>query len=258
MSKLPKSHVFFDLSDYGRPIARVIAKNLKNSSFTSIHITISFIISGLISVYYLLNENYWLSSIFLILKSILDAADGELARVKNQPSYTGRYLDSIADIILNALILTSIWYITKTNFWIFIFSFLGLQLQGTLYNFYYTILRNKLGGDTTSRIYENNPPKALKGENQRNVDLLFALYQLLYSPFDKLIYNFESNAIDIRSIPNWFMTCISTFGLGFQLLIISVMLISNMINLILPFFLIYSIMIVVFVLIRKNLLNLKT
>ena len=38
---------------------------------------------------------------FIILKSIIDAADGELARVKQTPSYAGRYLDSVFDIILN-------------------------------------------------------------------------------------------------------------------------------------------------------------
>ena len=40
---------------------------------------------------------------FIILKSIIDAADGELARIKKTPSYTGRYLDSIFDIILNLI-----------------------------------------------------------------------------------------------------------------------------------------------------------
>ena len=44
---------------------------------------------------------YWLAAFFLIFKSILDAADGELARVKQRPSYTGRYLDSVADIVLD-------------------------------------------------------------------------------------------------------------------------------------------------------------
>jgi len=104
MSKLPKEHKFIDLSDYGRPVAKIIANSLKNTNFTPIHVTIGFIISGLIAIYFILIGYYWFSAFFLILKSILDAADGELARVKNKPSYTGRYLDSVADILLNALI----------------------------------------------------------------------------------------------------------------------------------------------------------
>ena len=105
MSKLPKEHQFIDLSDYGRPVARVIANSLKSTKCTPVDVTIAFVISGLIGVYCILKEFYWLAAFFLILKSVLDAADGELARVKETPSYTGRFLDSVSDIILNFIIL---------------------------------------------------------------------------------------------------------------------------------------------------------
>ena len=116
MSKLPKEHQFTDLSDYGRPIARVIANSLKSTKFTPVDVTIAFVISGLIGVYCIIEGYYWTAAFFLILKSILDAADGELARVKETPSYTGRFLDSVSDIILNFIILTTIGYLTNTHF----------------------------------------------------------------------------------------------------------------------------------------------
>ncbi len=111
MSKLPKAHKFIDLSDYGRPVAKVISTALKDTRFTPIDVTIWFIISGLIAVACILKGYYWFAAFFLIFKSILDAADGELARIKETPSYTGRYLDSVADIILNAIIFLALWYI---------------------------------------------------------------------------------------------------------------------------------------------------
>jgi phosphatidylglycerophosphate synthase len=97
MSKLPKEHKFIDLSDYGRPIARLIANSLKNTSYTPVDVTIWFIISGLIGITCMVFGYYWAAAFFLLFKSVLDAADGELARVKETPSYTGRFLDSIAD-----------------------------------------------------------------------------------------------------------------------------------------------------------------
>jgi hypothetical protein len=251
MSKLPKEHKFIDLSDYGRPIAKVIANSLKNTSFTPIHVTIGFIIAGLIAIYCIIQGHYWLAAFFLIFKSILDAADGELARVKQKPSYTGRYLDSVADIILNALFLISIWYITNTSIWVCILAFIGLQLQGTLYNYYYVILRNRFDGDTTSRVFENETPVALEGEKQKNVNVLFGLYKLLYGAFDNTIYALDNNASKGAVLPNWFMTSVSTFGLGFQLLFIAAMLVLNLKAIILPFFLVYTGMILVFVGIRK-------
>ncbi len=254
MSKLPKEHQFVDLSDYGRPIAKIIAKALKNTAFTPIHVTIAFIISGLIAIVFILEAHYWLAAFFLILKSILDAADGELARVKQKPSYTGRYLDSVADIILNAIIFISIWYVTNSSIWICTLAFLGLQLQGTLYNYYYTILRNKLDGDTTSRVFENKVPFALPGEKQQHVNILFRLYKILYSSFDKVIYALDPRAGYGTMFPKWFMSGISTFGLGFQLLLIAVMLVLGLKAFILSFFLVYTIMVVIFIAIRKFLL----
>jgi phosphatidylglycerophosphate synthase len=251
MSKLPKEHKFIDLSDYGRPVAKVIANSLKNTSATPIHVTISFIISGIIAIYCIIQGYYWSAAFFLILKSILDAADGELARVKQKPSYTGRYLDSVSDIILNALFFISIWYISNSSIWICLLAFLGLQLQGTLYNYYYVILRNKFDGDTTSRVFENKTPIALEGEKQTHVNILFGLYKLFYGVFDNTIYMLDSNANKGKTLPNLLMTSISTFGLGFQLLIIATMLVLNLKDYILPFFLIYTIMVFIFIGIRK-------
>tara|TARA_R110000868_G_scaffold84342_3_gene237827 strand:+ start:1164 stop:1931 length:768 start_codon:yes stop_codon:yes gene_type:complete len=251
MPKLPQENQFVDLSDYGRPFAKIIAQSLKKTSFTPIHITIGFTISGLIAVVCILNQYFWATAFFLILKSILDAADGELARIKKTPSYSGRYLDSISDIILNLLVMIAIWYITNVSIVHTLIAFVGIQLQGTLYNYYYVILRNKWNGDTTSRIFETTTPVAMKGEKQKNVTILFLIYKICYGIFDLIIYKMDKNAVKSERIPNWLMTAISTFGLGFQLLIIAGMLLLDLKNFIIPFFICYSVFILIFISIRK-------
>jgi hypothetical protein len=251
MSKLPKENKFIDLSDYGRPAARVISTALKDTRFTPIHVTIGFIISGLFAAACIIYGYYWMAAFFLIFKSILDAADGELARLKQTPSYTGRYLDSVADIILNAVIFLAIWQITNANIWYTILAFMGIQLQGTLYNYYYVILRNRFNGDTTSRIFEDSTPIALKGEKQKHVNILFRLYKVFYGSFDKTVYFLDQTAPKGKILPKWLMTALSTFGLGFQLLIIAVMLVLGLKEFIIPFFISYSVMVFVFIIIRK-------
>ncbi len=251
MSKLPKENQFLDLSDYGRPIAKLIAQKLKKTAFTPIHLTLGFVVAGLMAIVCLLYQYYWGTVFFLVLKSILDAADGELARVKKTPSHTGRYLDSVSDIILNLLILMTIWYVTNGSLIYTILAFFGLQLQGTLYNYYYVILRNRYNGDTTSRIFEEGAPIAMKGEKQRNVDFLYQLYRMLYGVFDKIIYRLDRKAAESKHLPNWLMTAISTFGLGFQLLVIGLMLVFGLQNYIVPFFIGYSLLIFVFIALRR-------
>jgi len=252
MSKLAAQDKFLDLSDYGRPFGIFFANQLKNTRFTPIHVTLLFGLTGLVAIYCILQNHYFLAGFFIILKSGIDAADGELARIKNTPSYTGRYLDSVFDIILNFLFLMMICYVSKASIWMTILAFICIQLQGTLYNYYYVILRNKsVGGDTTSKIFEYKSPKALPGETQKSVDILFRIYTIVYGTFDKIIHTLDKEAYKVKTFPNWFMTFLSIYGLGFQLLIIAVMLAMNLIEYIVPFFIIYTLFIFVLIGIRK-------
>lgn len=254
MSKLTPENKFLDLSDYGRPIASYFVKKLITSKVTAIHLTCLFGVTGLLAFYFILNGLYYWAGIFLILKSIIDAADGELARLKMTPSYVGRYLDSVFDIILNFLFLGGIAFVTKNSYWEAFLAFFCVQLQGTLYNYYYVILRNNsIGGDATSQIFENKIPKAFVGESQWAVNLLFGLYSLSYGIFDRIIYFLDKKASKSVEFPNWFMTFVSIYGLGFQLLIIAIMLAFNLIAYIIPFFIFYSLLIFVLILIRKYL-----
>jgi hypothetical protein len=65
MPKLPDENRFIDLSDYGRLAARVIANLLKETNFTPIHVTIGFIISGLLAT------NLLIPGVILILLQTL-------------------------------------------------------------------------------------------------------------------------------------------------------------------------------------------
>lgn len=255
MAKLPSEYKFVDVSDYGRFVARWIANAFRNTQITPIHVTSMFIVSGGLAILFILKDQPYWAAFFLILKSILDAADGELARIKCTPSYVGRYYDSIADILLNFLFLLAIGYITQSSFVFIAMAFIGIQLQGTLYNYYYVILRNSVNGDTTSRIFEDSIPIAFPGESQKNVDLFYTMYNHLYIIFDKTIYILDKDAMKSNPFPKWFMTILSSFGLGFQLLIIAILLILKLDIYIIPFFIFYSVFIFVFIGIRRFLLH---
>ena len=254
MAKLPKKYQFLDLSDYGRSAGHWIASKLQHTSFTPIHVTTMFIIVGFVSIGLILSQYYVTAAFFIIIKSILDAADGELSRLKNTPSYVGRYYDSIADLILNFCFLLTFWYISDSSIVYMLIAFFGIQLQGTVYNYYYVILRNSVNGDSTSRIFEDCPPKALKGESQHMVNIFYKIYDILYITFDKIMYLMDKEARDSPPFPKWFMTLISLYGLGFQLLLMSVMLVLNLQVYIIPFFISYTVLVLLFVGLRKFIL----
>lgn len=258
MPKLAVKDKFIDLSDYGRPAAVAIVRLLENKKVTAIHLTLMFGLCGVFAVLAILNGYHILAGLLLILKSILDAADGEMARLKKNPSYVGRYLDSVFDFILNLLIILAVGYVTGQSIWLALAAIVSIQLQGTLYNFYYVILRhNSESGDKTSKIFETETPEAYPGERQKTVNLLYRFYTLFYSVFDKIIYALDRQAPLKKTFPKWFMMFLSIYGLGFQLLIISIMLATGQIDYILPFFVFYSILILFFISFRRNFLPVK-
>ena len=252
MSKLPSEYKFLDLSDYGRPIAKVIANSLRNTSVTPIQVTWWFVLAGLIGVYCILMGYEWGVLFFMFWKSTLDAADGELSRVKQTPSHRGRYLDSIADIALNFLFIMAICFATSGSYILGFIAWFGIQLQGTLYNYYYVILRNKVNGDTTSRIFEREPPTAFPSESQSAVNSYFKVYHTLYGIFDNLVYKLDPKAPTQGISPSWFMTCLSIYGLGFQLLLIGILYVLGLERYIVYTFIALTAVIPLFVMVRPK------
>ena len=94
-------------------------------------------------------------------------------------------------------------------------------------------------------------------ESQKSVDILFNIYTIVYGGFDKIIHALDSDAYKVKTFPNWFMTLVSLYGLGFQLLLLALMLIAKKENLVMPFFISYSVLLVLLIIIRKSLFKAK-
>jgi hypothetical protein len=65
----------------------------------------------------------------------------------------------------------------------------------------------------------------------------------------------DKNASDSPPFPKWFMTLVSMYGLGFQLLFMAAMLAFKLEAYVIPFFIGYSVLILVFVGLRKLVLK---
>jgi len=252
MKKLGEHYRFIDLSDYGRPLSDQIAKTLQNTWVTAIHLTLLFGAVGLLAFYSILGGHFKTALLLLILKSIIDGADGALARLNNQPSFTGRYLDSVFDILLNLILLGGVWYISGIHWLWWAGAFFSMQLQGTLYNYYYVILRNRLsGGDNTSKVFEYKVPEALPGESQYSVNIMYYCYQICYGLFDRIVHALDPHAYQSALPQRWLMTLVSIYGLGFQLLLLGIALIWMPNSWILPGIVGLNIFLPLFILLRK-------
>ena len=176
-----------NLSEWGRPIARVVAKYLEKKPITVIQVTNIHFFLSLFSAW-LIYENYLLTGCFLlVIKGVIDAVDGELARIRERPSHVGRYWDTIADTIGLIAVMWAFgtgldWKIGLTSIMI-----ISILLQYSLFNHFSIRIRMLGSGDLTSRIDERVRPVAQPWENQTTVNFLHALYVVLFSWQDSLI-----------------------------------------------------------------------
>ena len=88
-----------DLSDWGRPIARFFANLLKNTKISVLMVTNFHLLLSIFCAWLILQEYILESCILLVIKGVIDAVDGELARIRERPSHVGRYWDTIADTL---------------------------------------------------------------------------------------------------------------------------------------------------------------
>lgn len=251
MSKLPAANRFLDLSDYSRPLAVWIVESLRDTRVTSIQLTLAFFVAGLGSIACIVTAHYLTAALLLMLKNVLDAADGEMARVRQRPSHTGRYLDSIFDFVVNFGVVVALYVVAGTSPIVAVLAFVSLEFQGTIYNYYYLNQRRVLGGDTTSTVNEFERPHPYPYEKPQIVAVLHSLYLICYGVFDRLMLVLEGDGAINRPLPNWFMTAVSTMGLGFQLLLISLALVLPLADLLLPFLCLYAGVGVLIILVRK-------
>ena len=254
MSYTYKNSVKSSVSDelintyFFRPISYVLVKYIYETPITPNQITL---FSVFISVLACLSLSFFttpftiFAGILILIKNILDCADGQLARTKNQTSREGRFLDSIGDFVssLSIFIGISIFILKTTSnpmmILICLICFICLLIRVSYYVFYSTSYLHLIGKYKDNRLSEEiNKQDANK--NKRTV-LLQKIYLLIYGWQDKLIMIIDSickstyREKDNSFIDNWyknnFALRLSSFlGLGTELTIISFFLLINSIE----------------------------
>ena len=111
------------------------------------------------------------AAVLVQLKTLLDNADGQLARLTGRTSAFGRYLDSEVDLLVNAALFAALGW-TTGRFALALLAFLALTSVLSL-NFNVERLARGTGAE----------PEA---DEQRGTTLLRRIYGLVYAPQDRL------------------------------------------------------------------------
>ena len=206
-----------DLSEWGRPLARVITRFLKDKPVSVIQVTNFHLLLSLYSAWLIYQGDTILACFLLIVKGVIDAVDGELARTRERPSHVGRYWDTVVDTIG---LIAVMWAFGSLFNWDILFTFgmiLAILFQYSLFN-HYSILMKALGsGDATSRIDERIRPVAHPWEKQRNVNILHFIYLCFFNWQDRIISGLSGKGSKSLVFE---LTVSSALGFGMQSLLI--------------------------------------
>jgi phosphatidylglycerophosphate synthase len=143
--------------------------------------------TGLVAAYLLGSEAFVAAALLLQLKTVLDNADGQLARAAGRVTALGRYLDSESDLVVDAAIFAGIGW--ATGRWALAgagFACLTLVL-GVNYN--------------VERLYrrERGDPAEAMPPASGVAGVLARAYTVVYAPQDRLVERFVEARLRGRS-----------------------------------------------------------
>lgn len=217
-----------DLSEWGRPIARVVARFLKEKPVSVIQVTNFHLLLTIYCAWLILQGQTTIACFLLIIKGVIDAVDGELARMRERPSHVGRYWDTVADTIGLIAVMVAFGTLFGWEAWLTFALILATLFQYSLFNHYSILMRTMGTGDATSRIDERERPVAYPWENQKNVNIFHSIYLLFFSWQDRIISGFAGNGSEDLKFE---LTVSSSLGFGMQSLVIFVLAVSENLNL---------------------------
>lgn len=189
-----------DLSDelvntyFVRPLAGFAVRLLFNSRITPNQLTLAAICAGCGAAFFYLEGDATrnvLGGMMILLKDILDSADGQLARARSQFSRLGRFLDSIGDLFVNLIVFAAITFAmyrgapTIATILLGVAGFIGTTLRVSYHVFYHTSFLHLKKTYEGNRIIEEINNDDLQSD--ATTLKLQRAFQLLYGWQDRLV-----------------------------------------------------------------------
>jgi phosphatidylglycerophosphate synthase len=167
-----------------RPLAHVVVLALMPLRVPPPLVAAASGMAGFAAAAELVQGRYLLAALLLQLKTVLDNADGQLARLSGRITVLGRYLDSELDLVVNAALFAAVGWSTGRP----VLAAAGFVALTAVLNVNYNAERlyRAERGDATS---------AMPEATGRADGVLRGLYVVLYAPQDRLVERFVSHRL---------------------------------------------------------------
>jgi archaetidylinositol phosphate synthase len=195
-----------------RPLSRPLVAALARARVAPTAVVLANAAIGLVAAAALARGQLLAAALLLQVKTLLDNADGQLARVSGRVTLAGRYLDTEADLVVNAAIFAALAHVTGEPV-LAAAAFVALTVVLAV-DFGMTELYREAHGTWV-------PPPAAKDDRSERV--LEWIYALFFRPFDRSIRRaFRGDAVDRLTV-----TVLANLGLSTQLAVLGVCLVVS-------------------------------
>lgn len=100
---------------FSLPIANFV---YEKRAITPDRITLFATLLGFLSAYLIFSRNFILAAFFLLISQIFDCVDGDLARLRNEVTKKGAYLDRILDRFVDGAIIIALISLNPESYWL--------------------------------------------------------------------------------------------------------------------------------------------
>jgi phosphatidylglycerophosphate synthase len=164
-----------------RPLSNAIASPLAKAGISPPVVVLANAVTGVLAAAVLFTGNLVAAAVLLQLKTLLDNTDGALARATARVTLAGRYLDTVADLVVNAAIFVALAHVTGEPV-LAGAAFVALTLVLAV-DFNVTQLYREQHGVPSEQ------PHPTGGSAER---ALAAAYRLLFAPLDRAVRGVSS------------------------------------------------------------------
>jgi len=198
-----------------RPLANALVPLFERANVAPPGVVLANATAGLLAALVLYGGHLVAAAVLLQLKTLLDNADGALARATGQVTLTGRYLDTIADLVVNAAVFAALGSVTGQPV-LALAAFLALTLALTV-DFNVTLLYRESHGIATVE------PRSSGSGVERTLALL---YRATFGVLDRGVRCVSKRRFGERPAYDGFaVSTLANLGLTTQLAVLGICLV---------------------------------
>jgi archaetidylinositol phosphate synthase len=198
-----------------RPLSNLLVPPLARAGIAPSAVVLANAATGLAAALVLASGNLIAAAALLQLKTLLDNCDGQLARATGRVTLAGRYLDTVADLVVNAALFAALGYVSGQ-----LLPALGGFVALTLVlaaDFNATELYREAHGTPTAQ------PPPTGGRAERS---LASVYAVVFRPLDRAFRRFAARRFDgSGGYDRFTVTALANLGLSTQLLVLGLCLV---------------------------------